>query len=69
MGYKGQIGLFEVFVMNKTIEQAVLEERVSESKIEELALADGMVTMFQDGILKALDGLTTLDEVLRVTKE
>lgn len=69
IGYKGQIGIFEVLTMTKTLEQAILEERLSERKIAELAEADGMVTMFQDGVLKALAGLTTLDEVFRVTRE
>jgi type II secretory ATPase GspE/PulE/Tfp pilus assembly ATPase PilB-like protein len=69
IGYRGQIGIFEVLAMTKPLEQAILEERVSESKIEDIAAADGMVTMFQDGVLKALAGLTTLDEVFRVTRE
>jgi type II secretory ATPase GspE/PulE/Tfp pilus assembly ATPase PilB-like protein len=69
LGYKGQIGIYEIFVMNKDIEDVILSQAVSERRIEELVAAAGMVTMVQDGILKALAGLTSLDEVFRVTSE
>jgi len=69
LGYVGQIGLFEVMVMSKSISKAILEEEVSEEKIKSLACEEGMVTMFQDGLIKALQGITTLDEVFRVAKE
>ncbi|MFA6082540.1 MAG: GspE/PulE family protein [Patescibacteria group bacterium] len=67
-GYKGRIGIFEVLEINETVKKLALE-RVSGSVIQKQAVADGMITMIQDGILKALDGLTTLEEVWRVTKE
>jgi type II secretory ATPase GspE/PulE/Tfp pilus assembly ATPase PilB-like protein len=67
LGYKGRLGIYEIFTMNKTIEEAILEEQVSASHIEDLAIKQGMITMVQDGLLKALDGLTSVDEVLRVT--
>lgn len=69
LGFKGQIGIYEVFVMSKEIEEAILAEAVSERKIEEFAEAQGMVTMVQDGLLKALQGITTVSEVFRVTTE
>lgn len=69
IGYRGQLGIYEVLVMNKEIEKAILDNQVSETKIRDLAVAAGMITMVQDGILKALRGETTLDEVFRVTSE
>lgn len=66
LGYKGRVGIYEIFTMNKEIEGAILEREVSEYKILELALKNGMITMAQDGLLKALDGLTSVDEVLAV---
>jgi type IV pilus assembly protein PilB len=66
LGYRGRIGIYEVFTMNKRIEEAILEEQVSAMHIQELAIEQGMITMIQDGLLKALDGLTSVDEVMRV---
>lgn len=66
LGYKGRIGIYEIFTMNKQIEQAILSAEVSEYVIQELAVKGGMVTMVQDGLLKALDKITTVEEVFRV---
>ena len=52
--------------MSPEIEQLILSENVSEYKMQEVAVAQGMITMVQDGILKALDGVTSLEEVFRV---
>ena len=68
LGYKGRIGIYEIFTMNKEIEQIILSEQVSEYSIQEVAVKNGMVTMVQDGILKALKGETTVEEVFRVCK-
>jgi type II secretory ATPase GspE/PulE/Tfp pilus assembly ATPase PilB-like protein len=68
LGYKGRIGIYEIFVMNKEIEAIVLGDAVSEYAIQELAVKQGMITMVQDGLLKAADGITTVDEVFRVTE-
>ncbi|TSC83922.1 MAG: Uncharacterized protein G01um101413_725 [Parcubacteria group bacterium Gr01-1014_13] len=66
LGYKGRVGIYEIFIMNKEIEQAILSSEVSEYVIQELAVKGGMVTMVQDGLLKALDKITTAEEVFRV---
>jgi type IV pilus assembly protein PilB len=66
LGYKGRIGIYEIFTMNKEIEQIILSAQVSEYIIQELAVKNGMVTMAQDGLLKALDKITTVEEVFRV---
>jgi len=66
LGYKGRIGIYEIFVMNKEIEQVILDNKISEYVIEELATKNGMITMVQDGLLKALDKITSVEEVFRV---
>lgn len=69
LGYRGRVGIYEIFTMNKDIEQMILSKEISEYAIQELAVKNGMVTMAQDGILKALDKVTSLNEVFRVTEE
>lgn len=66
MGYKGRVGIYEIFEVTSEIEQMILSGNVSEYDIENAAKAQGMRTMAQDGILKALDGVTSIDEVFRV---
>ncbi|MDO8462972.1 MAG: GspE/PulE family protein [bacterium] len=67
-GYKGRIGIYEILTMTPEIEAAIRSENIADREMEELAVKTGMVTMVQDGILKALDGLTTLEEVFRVAE-
>jgi len=67
-GYKGRIGIYEIFAMSKEIEQIILSAAVSEYQMQEIAIKQGMVTMVQDGILKALDGITTVEEVFSVAE-
>jgi type II secretory ATPase GspE/PulE/Tfp pilus assembly ATPase PilB-like protein len=67
-GYKGRLGLFEALDINSEVKSLILE-RVQSSKICDQGVKDGMVTMIQDGILKALDGLTSMEEIWRVTKD
>ena len=64
-GYKGRMGLYEVFEVNEAIEGLIIK-RATSSEIQKQAQADGMTTMREDGYLKALQGLTTLEEVNRV---
>ncbi len=67
-GYKGRIGIFEILPIDEKIEDLTVK-KVSTSDIKEQAIDDGMITMKQDGILKVLDGITTLEEVIRVASE
>lgn len=67
-GYKGRIGIYELLVMNDQIESLAVSRRPA-SEIKEVAIKSGMLTMKQDGILKALEGLTTIGEVLLATGE
>ncbi len=66
LGYKGRVGIYEIFTMTKEIEQEVLSKEVSEFMIQDMAVKEGMITMAQDGLLKALQGFTSVEEVLAV---
>jgi type IV pilus assembly protein PilB len=65
-GYKGRIGLYEVLHVSGEVENLTVHKEPA-SKILEQAISEGMITIKQDGIIKATEGFTTLDEVLRVT--
>ena len=67
-GYSGRVGIFEVLEMTEQLAKIILEEP-SEEKIKEEANRQGMLTMKQDGIMKVLKGITSLEEVLRVAEE
>ena len=68
LGYAGRIGIFEILEMTENLEEIILKEP-SESTIKEEAKRQGMITMKQDGMLKVLEGVTSLEEVLRVAEE
>jgi len=64
-GFKGRLGVYEVFNISQEIQELILK-RATSSEIQSIAQTQGMVTMREDGYLKALAGLTTLAEVDRV---
>lgn len=64
-GYKGRVGLYEVMDVSEAI-QGLIVNHATSAEIQREAMKEGMITMRQDGYLKALQGLTTLDEVNRV---
>jgi len=66
-GYSGRIGIFEILTMEKKEMRELIAERASVEEIRKMAIADGMTTMLADGIYKALEGKTTIEEVVRVT--
>ena len=66
LGFKGRIGIFEVLTISENIEKLILEMG-GERELTQTALEDGMITMAQDGILKAIEGLTSMEEVWRAT--
>ena len=68
VGYVGRTGVFEILEMTDQLEEIILEEP-SETRIEQEAKRQGMITMKQDGILKVLEGITTVEEVLRMAEE
>jgi len=67
-GFKGRVGIYEVFCMTPEIEK-LLTAHSTTTQIQEQAMADGMITMQQDGMLKMLVGLTTIEEVARVATD
>lgn len=67
-GYLGRIGIFEVLSVNEEIAKLILEH-ASSASLEQAAVSSGMVTMKQDGYLKVLEGVTTMEEVLRVAQD
>ncbi|MEM7054601.1 MAG: ATPase, T2SS/T4P/T4SS family, partial [Pseudomonadota bacterium] len=67
-GYKGRASIIELLLMSDEIRRMVMKQATS-GELERQAIAEGMRTMYQDGMLKALSGLTTQEEVLRVTQE
>lgn len=67
-GYKGRIGIFEVLPVTESIKKLITQNTTSD-EIQERALKEGMITMVEDGFIKAAQGITTIEEVLRVTME
>ena len=67
-GYSGRAGLYEVMDISEAIQQLIVA-RATTSEIQKQAVTEGMITMRQDGYLKALQGITTLEEVNRVTAD
>lgn len=65
--YKGRVAIFEVMKINEEIGRLILERKPA-TDMEKLALKDGMLFMKQDGYIKALEGITTIEEVLRVAQ-
>ncbi len=68
LGFKGRIGIYEIFTMSPAIEKLILGGQMSEYDIQAQAIADGMITMAQDGILKAAEGQSSVSEVFRVSE-
>jgi type IV pilus assembly protein PilB len=67
IGYKGRVGLYEIMSMNNEIRRMILD-KASALDIEKTAMKNGMVTLEQDGVLKAQQGMTSLEEIYRVAK-
>ncbi len=67
-GYKGRIGIYEVMVIDEGL-QKIINTNATASDIKAYALKHGMITLFQDGFLKAKQGITTIEEILRATKD
>ena len=69
IGYKGRVGIYEIMAINEEIEKLILSGKVSEYDMRAVAAKNGMVTMVQDGLVRAMDGITSVDEVFRVAEE
>lgn len=67
-GYKGRIGIYEVLEITPEI-SALINAKANASDINALAVKQGMITLVEDGFMKAAKGLTSIEEILRVTKD
>jgi type II secretory ATPase GspE/PulE/Tfp pilus assembly ATPase PilB-like protein len=68
IGYEGRLGIFEVLVIDDEVRKAIVE-RKDASVIRKIAVKNGMTTMLDDGLEKVKEGITTIDEIMRVTRE
>lgn len=67
-GYLGRIGIFEVLSVTEKVARQIIAQAVA-IDIEKIAVSEGMITMKQDGYLKVIEGVTTIEEVLRVAQD
>jgi general secretion pathway protein E len=67
-GYRGRIGIFEIMMVGSKLKSLILQN-FDANRILEAALAANFVTLRQDGIKKVLKGITTIEEILRVTQK
>lgn len=68
IGYQGRLGLYEVLEINPEIQKLIESASANDLEIENMAIENGMINVMQDGIIKALKGETTLEEVFRITR-
>ncbi len=67
-GYKGRLGIHEILEVTQGVAQMIMEHK-SAQEIQDTAEKEGMVLMWEDGFIKALKGITTIDEIVRVSKD
>ena len=67
-GYQGRVGIYEVLPVTQTIKELMMKN-ATDTEMEQRARSEGMLTMSEDGIFKAAQGVTTIEEVLRVITE
>ncbi|MEK7376552.1 MAG: GspE/PulE family protein, partial [Candidatus Margulisiibacteriota bacterium] len=66
-GYKGRTGVFELLLVDDTVRKMITDKKSSQD-IKKYAISKGMRTLYEDGMIKVKEGLTSLDEVMRVTE-
>lgn len=66
LGYVGRVGIYEVLENTEAVQKLILAENTSMAEFKKTAVSQGMITMVQDGLLKALEGITDVEEVFRV---
>jgi type IV pilus assembly protein PilB len=67
-GYRGRIGIYETFEITEEVSDLILK-RASDTELKKAAIAQNMLTMLEDGFIKALKGVTTIEEILRAARE
>ena len=65
-GYRGRMGIYEMMIMTSAIREMTFKGEPTQTS-RKVARKQGMRTLFEDGMIKALKGMTTLEEVLRIT--
>ena len=65
-GYRGRVGIYSVMTMSERIREMAIEQ-TSEAEISRVAREEGMLTLREDGLTKVREGVTSLEEILRVT--
>ncbi len=68
-GYRGRLGIFEVMAVTEKMRSLIIGKDFNLDNVRKLAIAEGMVTMFEDGLRKIELGVTTLEELMRVMRE
>lgn len=69
LGYSGRIGIFEMMPLSVEMQKLINRKEITIAEIQEAAKKSGMVTMEQDGLLKAIDGVTSLEEIMKAVRE
>jgi general secretion pathway protein E len=67
-GYRGRTTILELLKLSDPVRRLIMKHSTA-GEIQDLAVSEGMRTMYQDGLMKCLDGVTTLDEILRVSQD
>jgi len=67
-GYKGRMGIFEMMILDSSLKSLILKTFDS-NQIKNEALSRNMITLREDGVLKVLSGISTIEEILRVTQK
>jgi type IV pilus assembly protein PilB len=67
-GYAGRVGIFEILTITKKMEK-LIAKNASNAEIEKLAIEEGLVSLMEAGLKKVIDGITTLEELMKVAKE
>jgi type IV pilus assembly protein PilB len=66
-GYRGRIGIYELMIVSNKVRESMFQSKMT-AEIRDLAIGEGMTTLYTDGIRKVLNGITTLEEVYRNAK-
>jgi type II secretory ATPase GspE/PulE/Tfp pilus assembly ATPase PilB-like protein len=69
LGYQGRIGIFELLPLSVELQKLISRDEVTISEIHDAAQKSGMITMEQDGVLKVIEGVTSIEEVMRAVHE
>lgn len=68
-GYQGRVGLFELFMIDETVKELIATKKLTTTDLQRAADTQGMVSIFEDGLEKVRSGITSMDELIRITNE